>query len=848
MKKFIYIIAIVCVCLLLCGDIVMRLQSQSDSIDLAEINPARLPYGYVGEHFQNGGNPVYPVDWNGDGCDEILIAELPNRTDPNHYGLLLKTWDDETINTKTLDVPINITELQEDLDGDGYVEICYSSQRDDTLFYTVWNVKTDTQTVFEIARNKHRSNRPWKCIATLIGARDITADGCKEVIIYVFTSEAYLPRAIMAWDWRHKKLVWSYAMGAYANSAFICDYDHDGEQEVVCGTNSPNNGLDAIGREAVINETSDSEGYFLTIDLATGKREVLLPIGYAYESVQIYPFDRKGDGTEDVMIVYSGKRDSLRCGWIAPWNAETNSLELPLVQIKGDDPHMFLAYDIDDDGLQEYLTAWKSGILRVYRQDRSLIHEIQLGTERPFEISRENVAGDDEDEIIIRVEHAGRFLPLLLNKQLKCIAFNNTYIPDRLFFHLTPGGYARQAATSDEGGVVLGLERQPWSFLPFAGHVGEFIQGAIVTIFSVLLVLLFIRPRYRLHDMRTIFNTLYHNDDTGYLLVEKDGRIRTANPLFLQWIGRAGHEVLKRHAAEALEESAFSWLVPHLVQFIKDDVNSITFEQQSSNNHYYVVKLISMPFPVLFTRMVLVVIEDVSEFVQSKRTVAWASMAQKLAHEIKTPLSTVLLSAQQIGEDSTSGKYVRHIREQVERLQSLTEDMLKFAHIEKPRLERVDINDVVRQALQELRLQIGSAVHVETAFAKELPELMGDPHQIAIAVKNCIRNSLTAMQGKGTISLYTRVTGPAGSFNVFGHSLWTEIEIVDTGSGMTREELDMLFQPFFSHSPKGTGLGMVIVKKIIDDHHGTISVSSKEGEGTSIKITLPGRPDTAGKD
>ncbi|MBN2416622.1 PAS domain S-box protein [bacterium] len=836
---FAVIIALVLLCTFFCHEGAWK-DGDHRKINLEKQSPATLPYGFKTEYLHTLGNPVYPLDYEGDGIDDLLVAEQPAASNPDRWGVLLTDMEyNTTIGAKSYGHPITVSFLQDDLDGDGYKEVCYCEQRIDTLLFHVWNCRRDSVTTFELARNPHRSIRDWNSTAQLLAARDLDGDGCKEIILHIFTDTAYLPRAIVAWDWRRKKEKWRYEMGAYVSTAFICDYDRDGDDELVCSTNSPDNGKDALNGPAGINGTDDSKCYFLALDLE-GNSEVVLPIGGAYLSTKIFPFDWHGDGTEDVMMLYDGAEDSLDSGWLAPWNSETMAFDSVRIAIPGDVPYWFIEADVDGDGMSEYVSTWNKGVILVHEQSGELVQSIELRGRGAYEVYPANVLGDDADELIFIGANAGRFVALVFDTELHFLALYKTYPPSRFFFQTEPGGYKHLVVTADKDAYLLSLERQPLYFLPFAADWGLFGWSVAATAFAGIMVLLLIRPRYRLHDMRTIFNTLYHKDGTGYILVDRDGLIRTANPLLLEWLGAPAEAVTRREYRDVLRDTHFSWLSPHLDQFFEEQLSTTTFEYQSGDGRYYVVKLVTLPFPVMFARVSLAVIEDVSEFVQSKRTVAWASMAQKLAHEIKTPLSTVLLSAQQIGEDSPSGKYVRHIREQVERLQSLTEDMLKFAHIEKPRLERISINDLARQALDELRLQIGSTVTVHTEFADDLPELRGDPHQIVIAIKNCISNSLTAMQGAGTLSLCTRVTGPAGSFRTFERSRWTALEITDTGRGMSREELDMLFQPFFSHSPRGTGLGMVIVKKIVDDHRGTITVNSREGEGTSITIILPG--------
>ena len=125
----------------------------------------------------------------------------------------------------------------------------------------------------------------------------------------------------------------------------------------------------------------------------------------------------------------------------------------------------------------------------------------------------------------------------------------------------------------------------------------------------------------------------------------------------------------------------------------------------------------------------IILVQDITGIVHSKRAVAWASMAQRLAHEIKTPLSTVMLSAQRLQTECDKKsekskdvkKYIERIIGQVDRLRKMTDAFLKFSNIEKPRIERLDINQKISECLQENRLKIGSEMKIVTAFSDNLP-------------------------------------------------------------------------------------------------------------------------------
>ena len=211
-------------------------------------------------------------------------------------------------------------------------------------------------------------------------------------------------------------------------------------------------------------------------------------------------------------------------------------------------------------------------------------------------------------------------------------------------------------------------------------------------------------------------------------------------------------------------------------------------------------------------------------------------MAQKLAHEIKTPLSSVMLAAQQLqnmSESPKSAEYLKYIIDQVYRLRNTTDAFMKFAHLSPPNLQPTNINQILENCLQELAAIIPTTIQIKTEFQSDLPNIFVDQDEIIIAFKNIFENALHAMKDQGILTINTRLvqllqTGQEG----------VTIEISDTGCGIPTDELDKIFEPFFSHSESGTGLGLTLVKKIINEHQGEIEIRSNMGIGTTVIITL----------
>jgi signal transduction histidine kinase len=156
----------------------------------------------------------------------------------------------------------------------------------------------------------------------------------------------------------------------------------------------------------------------------------------------------------------------------------------------------------------------------------------------------------------------------------------------------------------------------------------------------------------------------------------------------------------------------------------------------------------------------------------------------------------------------------------------------------QPQLQAVDINQLVREVLQVHQAQLSvegkPAIAAELKLDDKLGEVAADPDLLHRALANLVLNAIDAMPQGGTLTLRTR----AGAENFF-------IEVADTGTGLSKEECDRLFTPYYTTKEHGTGLGLAIAQSVVSDHNGRIAVKSATGQGTTFVIELPRRLEQA---
>ena len=227
-------------------------------------------------------------------------------------------------------------------------------------------------------------------------------------------------------------------------------------------------------------------------------------------------------------------------------------------------------------------------------------------------------------------------------------------------------------------------------------------------------------------------------------------------------------------------------------------------------------------------------IETHKRLVTQERIAALGRAAAQVAHEVKNPLAGLLLYSMHLkskaGNFSESEAYlVDKIVETINHLNSRVEQILGFARPVNLTLQRGNFNQIINDILELLRPQLtANNVEVRLSMGRQAAYSMMDEASMRGALMNLILNAIEAMPGGGTLSIKVEQTDKT-----------LRIEIADTGPGIGEEQAKKIFEPFYTTKDQGLGLGMPYAKKIIDQHGGTISLSSQQGEGTTINITLP---------
>jgi len=208
-------------------------------------------------------------------------------------------------------------------------------------------------------------------------------------------------------------------------------------------------------------------------------------------------------------------------------------------------------------------------------------------------------------------------------------------------------------------------------------------------------------------------------------------------------------------------------------------------------------------------------------------------LATGLAHEIRNPLAGIAGVIEIIGRDlpitSPARAVVKDVRQEIARINHIVTDLLQTARPHPPRVRKSDLNTTVEHAVM-LGRQQALAKSIEVTLKKDplLPEVEHDSDQIHQVLLNLLLNALQAINLNGKVTVTIKAQGSTAV-----------VEVADNGRGIPPEDLPNIFRPFYTTKGEGTGLGLSLARRIVEDHQGRIDVTSAVGKGTTFAVLLP---------
>ncbi len=349
-----------------------------------------------------------------------------------------------------------------------------------------------------------------------------------------------------------------------------------------------------------------------------------------------------------------------------------------------------------------------------------------------------------------------------------------------------------------------------------------------------------------LERRRKLMEAILENTPTGVLSLDDTGAIVRINPAGTKIFGeqaRTAHTL-----AELMGEDAARGVQQLMRRSLRMGAASKELEIGLEGRVLHAAVTVSSLGPRRSNPGFVVVVDDLTELLRAQKAAAWQEVAQRIAHEIKNPLTPIQLSAQRLGRyldrqraarmaphdpelSQLVGECAGLIEREVAALESLVDEFSQFARFPTARLVPADPNAIVSSALEFFGGRL-EGITVRTTLAPGLPAIKADQELLRRVLVNLIDNAAEAMEGSSAkdLTLSTRSVSDGEM---------VEIVVADSGQGISPDDKDKLFLPHFSTKDRGTGLGLAIATRIIAEHHGTIHVEDNSPVGVRFIIHLP---------
>ena len=345
------------------------------------------------------------------------------------------------------------------------------------------------------------------------------------------------------------------------------------------------------------------------------------------------------------------------------------------------------------------------------------------------------------------------------------------------------------------------------------------------------------RHRAELESARGYLESILANLSTGVLVFDRRFVLRTVNEGALTILNDDFDGVVSVAVDEWPRQQVLGTFIREQFAATGDNEWQAQLELDRPNGMPQVLLLRGSRLPETSGGGDVVVFDDVTRLIAAQRSAAWGEVARRLAHEIKNPLTPIQLSAERLqfkladklanGDADMLARGTQTIINQVQAMKRMVDDFRDYARLPAPEVAPLDLNALIREVLG---LYESSSASIDTELADDLGAILGDATQLRQIIHNLLRNAEDALEGRAGARIVIRTQ--QGSRHA-------RLSLADNGPGFPVELLPRIFEPYVTTKARGTGLGLPIVKKIVDEHQGSIEISNAPEGGARIDIRLP---------
>jgi hypothetical protein len=695
-----------------------------------------------------------------------------------------------------------------DIDFDNISEYVFSSNSNDTVkIISYTSSEGYSEIPIYVGKDMRKTGlEGYDGFISNITTYDINNDSYNDIVCFENTGFDLYPRGLIAYDLKNMKPLWEFNTASVFQEAlsslfFVLDVNNDSIDEIIWSTNSTCNGAKA-------DSFDDFSSRLFAVNIK-GDLQYTLKIGGHSTYSKTWVGDLESDGENDIVCVEErGLDEDKDPNSIYIIDAKNGRIKKYITC--GEKFRGLEVADLERDGTQKIITGNTDGKLRVFDANLQLLQEKQFSS--PLEVT--DIGDIDNDGNVEIFGFTDNGTVYLLDKKLQILGSYQLEAGFLLTTKFVNDNKAKKAMIFYTDNKSCYYKILEFKRINYTSKQPPLIILSILG-FTILGLITVLMNYFR---KVTLMKTVFEETPILYSCLTSKGKIYFSK-----------NQKSRRLSLKFLIENA---------NIALNSKEERTFSLQLFEENY---ELRIIPYKKYF-----ILLFTSPNTGNSEDILAWSGITQRLSHEIKNPLATVVLTLQRVktllssdrneNTDTTIESHLDSTLEELERIRNTTNKFISVLSLSENIFEPVDLNIFIKRVLNSMQ-SVPEIIRFKFVFEENMPPVECDEKQIGSLFLTIIENSVEAITDSGTITIRTRLIERLNHLNSL--SKFVEVQFEDTGCGIEKNILENIFKPYNSNKDNGSGIGLYLAKRIIDKHQGYINITSKINVGTIATILIP---------
>ena len=525
-------------------------------------------------------------------------------------------------------------------------------------------------------------------------------------------------------------------------------------------------------------------------------------MGKKFSNTSLVPYDMNQDGKKEILVLKSSRNmEQPENSLIGFYNYERKVMyKDKKFEIQLCNETVF--FDYDEDGIVEFLAVWMNGILEIRNINNEVVDTTMLG-DKPGDIFfLSDLNSDGENEIIINGSNA----LYIFSTKLRLLA--RLDIPA-----LRPQVIHKGRAKIKD---LFVSNQKNFYHLTFKRNYSAIIQITYPLLLSfgcgflfMLLVSVLNQRRKKMNLNYLIRQDYLDYIDRGVIVLDCNLKIITINNRAKKLLVFKDMILKGIQIDTVIADERYADLLSFLQQIRKNNRNRgepVIFLSNINEQQELQISVTQIKSTKKQLQGFILHVDDITRYKHSEKVLSWAVIAQRLAHKIKTPMSSVMLAVQRLQmeyqKDSVKkannyDQYINHVNTEIQKIRSATDDFMKLAQLDEPDLKPKNLNMLIKDCL-EYNQNIFDKIQIVSELDEKLPQINIDDTQIRMVLQVLLDNSLEVMNRRGKLIISTRLIQKMHFEKESNQIDYAQIEIADTGHGIPKEKQQKILEPFFT--------------------------------------------------